>query len=92
MYKAIAISILLLSFTGCGTPPENGVSGETRTIADDLGRTVEVPVEPLRIVSTSPEVTESLFAIGAGDKVVGDTVWCDYPLEARELPHIGDFS
>ncbi|MCP4231390.1 MAG: cobalamin-binding protein, partial [bacterium] len=36
--------------------------------------------------------TEILFAIGAGDKVVGDTVWCDYPPEARELPHIGDFS
>lgn len=92
MKKILTISFIALSFIGCTSPPDNDAGVDTRIITDDLGRTVDIPVEPLRIVSTSPEVTEILFAIGAGDRVVGDTVWCDYPPEARDLPHIGDFS
>jgi iron complex transport system substrate-binding protein len=43
-----------------------------------------------RIVSLSPAVTELLFALGAGDRLVGRTTWCDYPPEARQVPSIGD--
>src|SRR6202521_901027 len=39
-----------------------------------------------RIVSLSPAVTELLFALGAGDRVVGRTTWCDYPPEVRQVP------
>jgi len=43
-----------------------------------------------RIVSLLPSFTEILFAIGAGDRVVGRTTWCDYPAAAREVPSVGD--
>jgi iron complex transport system substrate-binding protein len=43
-----------------------------------------------RIVSLSPAVTELLFALGAGDRVVGRTTWCDYPPAARAVPSVGD--
>lgn len=43
-----------------------------------------------RIVSLLPSFTEILFAIGAGDRVVGRTTWCDYPPEARAIPSVGD--
>jgi iron complex transport system substrate-binding protein len=43
-----------------------------------------------RIVSLIPATTELLFAIGAGDAVVGRTTWCDYPAEARAVPDLGD--
>ena len=43
-----------------------------------------------RIVSLSPAITELLFAIGAGDRVVGRTTWCDYPAEAARIPSVGD--
>ena len=43
-----------------------------------------------RIVSLSPAVTELLFALGAGNQVVGRTTWCDYPPEARQVPTVGD--
>src|SRR6266542_5442699 len=43
-----------------------------------------------RIVSLLPSFTEILFAIGAGDRVVGRTTWCDYPPAARAVPSVGD--
>lgn len=43
-----------------------------------------------RIVSLLPSFTEILFAIGAGDRIVGRTAWCDYPPEARAIPSVGD--
>src|SRR5690242_18354657 len=42
----------------------------------------------MRIVSLVPSATEMLFAIGAGDDVVGVTHECDFPAEALELPKI----
>jgi ABC-type Fe3+-hydroxamate transport system substrate-binding protein len=43
-----------------------------------------------RIVSLLPSFTEILFAIGAGDRVVGRTQWCDYPLAALAVPSVGE--
>jgi ABC-type Fe3+-hydroxamate transport system substrate-binding protein len=43
-----------------------------------------------RIVSLLPSFTEILFDIGAGDRVVGRTTWCDYPPAARAVPSVGD--
>jgi iron complex transport system substrate-binding protein len=45
-----------------------------------------------RIVSLAPSVTEVLFALGAGDRVVGVTRYCDHPPEAKKLPKIGGFA
>jgi iron complex transport system substrate-binding protein len=46
---------------------------------------------PKKIVSLAPSVTETIFALGFGDRLVGVTTYCDYPAEARKLPKIGDF-
>ena len=43
-----------------------------------------------RIVSLLPSFTEILFAIGAGDRLVGRTTWCDYPPAALVVPSVGD--
>ena len=43
-----------------------------------------------RIVSLLPSFTELLFAIGAGDRVVGRTQWCDYPPAALAIPSVGE--
>lgn len=45
---------------------------------------------PQRIVSLIPSVTELLFAVGAGPRVVGVTVFCDYPEAAKSLVKVGD--
>jgi len=41
-----------------------------------------------RIISLTPSITETLFALGAGDRVVGVTDSCDFPQEANEIPHV----
>jgi iron complex transport system substrate-binding protein len=46
---------------------------------------------PKRVVSLAPSVTETIFALGFGDRLVGVTTFCDYPAEARKLPKIGSF-
>ena len=43
-----------------------------------------------RIVSLAPSSTELLFALGAGDQVVGRTSWCRYPRAALRVPDVGD--
>lgn len=46
---------------------------------------------PARIVSTSPSITETLFALGLGDRVVAVSQYCRYPAEAAALPKVGTF-
>lgn len=57
---------------------------------DDAGDTVRLDHPARRVVSLIPATTELLFAIGAGDAVVGRTVWCTYPAEALKVPSVGD--
>ncbi|MEK7408881.1 MAG: cobalamin-binding protein [Acidobacteriota bacterium] len=47
--------------------------------------------QPRRIVSTAPSITEMLYALGLGDRVVGVTTFCHYPPEAAGKPKVGDY-
>lgn len=47
--------------------------------------------QPNRIVSTSPSITETLFALGLGPRVVGVSSYCRYPAEVEKLPRVGSF-
>ncbi|MBE0618374.1 MAG: ABC transporter substrate-binding protein, partial [Proteobacteria bacterium] len=59
---------------------------------DALGRSVVVADVPRRIVSLVPSVTEMLFALGAGDRIVGVTEFSDFPEETRALPKVGSYA
>ena len=61
------------------------------TVTDDAGNSVTIKAKPVRIVSTAPASTEILFALGAGDRVVGVTSLDDYPPQAAGIAKIGDF-
>lgn len=54
----------------------------------DTGR-ADRPGSCRRIVSTAPSITEALFALGLGDRVVGVTRFCNYPAEAKHRPQVG---
>ena len=59
---------------------------------DALGDRITLTAYPERIVSLAPSNTEILFALGAGDRIVAVTNYCDYPPEVERLPRIGGFS
>ncbi|MCU1298417.1 MAG: hypothetical protein JWO91_2695 [Acidobacteriaceae bacterium] len=61
----------------------------TRTLTDDLGRTVHVPDHPHRLVCLIPNVTDTVYALGAGSDVVGVSDYTKYPAEARQKPSVG---
>lgn len=60
------------------------------TIRDGLGREVTIGKAPQRLVSLTPSVTENLYALGLGDRVVGVSSFSDYPPEAASKPVVGD--
>jgi len=59
-------------------------------VIDDTGHPVSLVRSPTRIVSLAPGHTELLFAVGAGDRVVGRTRWCDHPPAVATIPSVGD--
>ena len=61
-----------------------------REITDDLGRTVRVPENITRAVSLAPNLTEIVFAVGAGNSLVGVTSFDDYPKETKKIAKVGD--
>ncbi|MGI5851834.1 MAG: ABC transporter substrate-binding protein [Clostridiales bacterium] len=60
-------------------------------IVDSLGRKITIETEPEKVISIAPNTTETLFALGLGDKVIGVSQQCDYPQEATEKDKMGDF-
>jgi iron complex transport system substrate-binding protein len=81
---------------GCGCEARTGGSASGEVEGDEERAEVvtggELPESPERIVSLAPNVTETLFALGLGDRVVGVTKFCDYPKEAGERPSVGSFA
>jgi iron complex transport system substrate-binding protein len=82
--------MLLCSCTRNGSQTSVPPSQATHVVKDDAGRTLSLPVRPSRVVSLAPSLTEIVFAVGAGPRLVGDTSYCDYPEEAKRLTHVGD--
>ena len=94
MRKAcLIVAILCITLAmGCNRNGKTDCTGATTLYTDDYQQTVAVPVSPTRIVSTSPAVTEIIFALGAEDLLVGRTDFCVYPQEAESIESIGGIS
>jgi len=58
---------------------------------DKMGREVDIPSSPKRIVSLAPSITETLFALGLNEEIVGVTMFSDYPEAARSKPRVGSY-
>lgn len=99
-----ALSITLMS-AGCATnkaaatkqaepaaTAQSTAKAETKypfTIKDSNNNEVTIDKEPTKVISVAPNITETIFAIGAGNKLVGRTNYCDFPVEVKNIPSVG---
>ncbi len=85
MIGALARSFAALALALAPALAESGV-----VAVDDSGRSIALAAPAQRIVSLAPHATEFLFALGAGDRVVGASAASDWPAAARAVPRVGD--
>lgn len=74
MIRALALTCLCVVLCACSRP-------STETASAEAAR---------RVVTFAPNLAEIMFAVGAGDRLVGVSAWSDYPRTVLELPEIGD--
>jgi iron complex transport system substrate-binding protein len=84
-FLVVLLSLLVGMTVGCQAEFTPG------TYTDDMGREVTIDEVPQRIVSHVPSITEMLFALGVGERVVGVSDYCDYPEEARSKTSVGNY-
>lgn len=80
-------SALLLA-VGCGPKANSG--RPANAVQDDLGRSVAIRSDVKRVISLAPSITEMVYAVGAGDKLVGVTTYCNFPEAANSVQKVGD--
>lgn len=82
--------------TGCTSsnsriPRKSGQNDSDKVVyTDGVGRDVRVTRHPRRIISLAPDVTETLYLLGAEDRLIGVTTQCDWPEAVKQKPRIGD--
>lgn len=88
----LVMALVLLVATACTpktTPTPPPATPAPLVVTDSLGRRVTIQPPVQRIVSLAPSNTEILFALGAGDLIVGVDNFSDYPEEAKQKPKVG---
>jgi iron complex transport system substrate-binding protein len=73
----------------CLPPAAASDVGPGIVVVDDRGRTVQLAGPAQRIVSLAPHLTELLFVVGAGERIVATVAHADFPAEAQDIPRVG---
>ena len=82
------VAVAMCMLTDCASKRTHPT--ESRPFTDEIDRRIVVTPRPERIISLAPSVTETLFALGLDERIVGVTLYCDYPPEAKLKQTVGD--
>jgi iron complex transport system substrate-binding protein len=82
--------LLALSIACAPARKPETAAASTQQLTDDAGRNVTLPATVDRVITLAPNLTEVVFAVGAGDRLVGNTTYCDYPEQAKSITKVGD--
>lgn len=89
--STLLLLVIAFALSACEISTPVVIPQETERVAkDDLGRDVVLPPEIKRAVSLAPSLTEMIFAVGAGERLVGVTTYCNYPEAAQKIAKVGD--
>jgi iron complex transport system substrate-binding protein len=82
-------ALICIFASGVAARAQTQAATQTRTMTDEVGRRVAVPLQVRRIVTLAPNLTEIVYALGAGDRLVGVSEYSDHPPAAKTKPSIG---
>jgi iron complex transport system substrate-binding protein len=86
IYIYLTIFIFLAA---CGTEKVETIN-YSKSVTDDLGIEIDLKNIPSRIISLAPNLTEFIYELGLQDKLIGNTLYCNYPDEAGSITKVGD--
>ena len=89
--KMKKLFIIILHFIMAAVVMVSPASADSRFVTDLLGRKLEVPQNPQRVVALAPSITEIVYALGQQRRLKGVTRFSDYPEAAKQLPRVGSY-
>ena len=90
-YSIYLFILFALLGQSCSTKKEKNTGTQVQVRIDDLGRKVSVADTPVRIISLTPSITELLYTFVDSTRIVGRSVWCDYPEALKNLPAVNSY-
>ncbi len=92
----LLIMVLTIGIVGCSNNEKPAEKPAEKPVAeilitDDADQKIQLEKPAEKVVSLAPSITESLFAIGLDDEIVGVTEYCDYPKEALDKEKVATF-
>lgn len=86
-FAFLFVSIFIIS---CKPSNNNSQSNKNIVLVDDLNNKIILKNKPQRIITLAPSLTEMIYELGLGNKLIGNTTYCDYPEAAKKVTKVGD--
>jgi len=86
--KNLLIILIFILYFGCANNEKQ--MPKLNTIKDDLYKTIIIDKIPQKVISLSPNLTELLFELGQGNKIIGNTSYCNYPDSAKLIENVAN--
>jgi iron complex transport system substrate-binding protein len=87
----VGYSLLLLILWACEGRRQQEPQTAFITVTDDLGRRLQVPRQPRRVMALAPSATEMLFAVASDEQIIGRTQACNYPAGVKDKPVVNTY-